>query len=173
MGYFFELSLPHLTQTSPYSSKALALSSLHSFDFKNPLDVFFKMSATSLSDRLSILCFKAIFLDLAFNLIIFLAILRLMCMPCGECWSKAQPYRDQDQSSLMLECMPCGAMSSRRTEQTYTARGACARLSPLPPGSILSPPSLLWFARVTGFFKVLPPTCRIVPESGKQKTLWF
>lgn len=42
-------------------------------------------------------------------------------------------------------------------------------ISDLPPGSILSPPSPLWLARVTGLFKVLPPTCRIVPESEKQK----
>ena len=42
-------------------------------------------------------------------------------------------------------------------------------IADLPPGSILSPPSLLWLARVTGLFKVLPPTCRIVPESEKQK----
>ena len=42
-------------------------------------------------------------------------------------------------------------------------------ISGLPPGSILSPPSPLWLARVTGLFKVLPPTCRIVPESGKKK----
>ena len=44
-----------------------------------------------------------------------------------------------------------------------------AVIADLPPGSILSPPSPLWLARVTGLFKVLPPTCRIVPESGKQK----
>jgi len=41
-------------------------------------------------------------------------------MPFGECLSKAQPYRGKNQSSLMPRCMPFGAMSSHRTEQTYS-----------------------------------------------------
>jgi len=64
----------------------------------------------------------------------------------------------KNNSSLCAACI---------THQSYVFAFALDRLkdlTALPPGSILGPPSPLWLARVTGLFKTLPLTYRIVSE---------
>jgi hypothetical protein len=64
-------------------------------------------------------------------------------LPFGECWSKAQPYRGQNQSSPVPRCLPFGAMSSPRTVPDCFNHRALG----------LSPRSPIWFARVSGYLK--------------------
>ena len=64
-------------------------------------------------------------------------------LPFGECWSKAQPYRGQNQSSPVPRCLPFGAMSSPRTVPDCFNHRALE----------LSPRSPIWFARVSGYLK--------------------
>ena len=63
----------------------------------------------------------------------------------GECWSKAQPYRGQNQSSPVPQCqfLLYGAMSSPRTIPDCFNHRALG----------LSPRSPIWSARVSGYLK--------------------
>ena len=83
----------------------------------------------------------------------------------GECWSKAQPYRDQnqqfalcfDESSFVWSHVIAIALT--QTILNHRALG-------------IRPRSLLWLARVTGLFKNPPPTYRMDSEErdNKQKS---
>jgi len=79
----------------------------------------------------------------------------------GECWSKAQPYRVQKQSSLcaLMKVPLYGAMSSHYTNPDYFNHRALG----------IRPRSLLWLAHVTGLFKKPPPTYRMDSELRDKK----
>jgi len=71
----------------------------------------------------------------------------------GECLSKAKPYRIKMKfRSASITAFRSHVIASHRTDLNDSRR-ITARLLSLPPGSIPSPPSLLWFARVTGYPK--------------------
>jgi len=72
--------------------------------------------------------------------------------------SRAEPYREINHVRSAHAIAQCGMESlSRWTDYKQRSQKNIRKTLP-PPGSILSPPPLLWFARVAGFFKIRPPT---------------
>jgi hypothetical protein len=89
-------------------------------------------------------------------------------LPFGDCLSKAKPYRIKMKfRSASITCLsePCHRIASDRLKGFW---GAYARLLSLPPSSIPSPLSPLWFARVTGYLR--PNHRRTALGSPKTKT---